>query len=253
MSHQLAARMRWRVTAELGAALFTVILVAGLLGHALSLPSLYLASAFLTGLVLVTTVGICWSRTPSGQRPPDDSTLGPANWVTLSRGTLVCIAAAFIPFSHYAAQHAWIIAWISLIALIMDGVDGATARRTQSASAFGARFDTELDAALMLVLCALLITQGKVGPWVLTIGLMRYLFVLAGGLSPGLRAPLPESRLRKTVCVWQLVTLMVCLLPWVSQGWAAGLLTIALTLLAYSFGRDSIWLLAHRDAKETSR
>ncbi|TBW51548.1 CDP-alcohol phosphatidyltransferase family protein [Marinobacter halodurans] len=253
MSHQLAARFRWRVTTELVVALFIVILVAGLLTGTLGLPVAYLPTASLTGTAFVLIVGICWFRAPDAQRPPDHHTLGAANRVTLIRGTLVCIAAAFVPFSHYAAQHAWVIAWISLIALIMDGIDGATARRTQSSSAFGARFDMELDAALMLVLCALLVTQGKVGAWALAIGLMRYLFVVAGWLLPRLKAPLPASRLRKTVCVWQLVTLMVCLLPWISGALASAFLGIALALLVYSFGRDSLWLLTRRHSKEIAQ
>ena len=38
-------------------------------------------------------------------------------------------------------------------ALALDGVDGHLARRFDQVSDFGARFDMEVDAALILVLC----------------------------------------------------------------------------------------------------
>ena len=40
---------------------------------------------------------------------------------------------------------------LASVALILDGVDGKVARRTRNASAFGARFDMEVDAFLILV------------------------------------------------------------------------------------------------------
>ena len=49
--------------------------------------------------------------------------------------------------------------------------------------------------------------------WVFAIGGMRYAFVVAPVVWPGLAAPLPPSERRKTVCVWQVGSLLVCLLP----------------------------------------
>ena len=62
---------------------------------------------------------------------------------------------------------------------------------------FGARFDLEIDAWLILVLALLVWQSGRVGPWVLAIGLMRYVFVLASWYLPALRGPLPPSRRRQ--------------------------------------------------------
>src|SRR5439155_607224 len=72
----------------------------------------------------------------------------------------------------------------STIATVLDGADGWLARRTRMESAFGARFDTEVDALLIQVLAVLAWRWGKAGPWVLVSGLLRYLFLLSGWLWP---------------------------------------------------------------------
>jgi phosphatidylglycerophosphate synthase len=94
---------------------------------------------------------------------------------------------------------AWSIVVLALIALVLDGVDGRVARRRGEASAFGARFDMETDALLILVLAALAWSLGKAGAWILLAGALRYLFVAAGFVLPWLRAELPPSRRRQTV------------------------------------------------------
>ena len=70
--------------------------------------------------------------------------------------------------------------------LALDGLDGWAARGARaSPRRFGARFDMEVDALLILALAALAAGLGKAGPWVLGLGLMRYGFVLAGWLAAG--------------------------------------------------------------------
>ena len=54
--------------------------------------------------------------------------------------------------------------------------------------------------------------SGRVGAWILAIGLARYAFVLAGWLLPFLRAPLRRAAGARR-CVQQGVTLLLCLLP----------------------------------------
>lgn len=126
----------------------------------------------------------------------------------------ICVAVApLVPAYPSPADTLWIFAICALVALILDGVDGKLARITNSASAFGARFDMEMDALLILGLCVAVIVSGKAGTWVLALGLMRYLFVVAASVLDWLNRPLPDSFRRKTVCVWQIVTLMVAILP----------------------------------------
>ncbi len=95
---------------------------------------------------------------------------------------------------------------IASVALSLDLVDGWVARRTDTVSELGARLDMELDALLILVLSVLVAVS--LGPWVLLIGLMRYLFVLAGSRYPWLVGPLPPSRARKVVAAVQGVVLV---------------------------------------------
>lgn len=221
-----------------GGLLLLALLVEGLLlwlaapqGLRLSAGAVYLAMAAL----------VLWAW------PPARRWLGWANRITLLRGMLIAIIAGAVIFPDFMARHASGMALLAMLALGLDGLDGWVARLTRSASAFGARFDMELDAFFILVLCAALVAVDKTGVWVLAIGSMRYAFVLAGYVWPWLARPLPESRRRKVICVWQVVSLLLGLLPIVSAGLASLLVILALGLLLLSFGLDVRWL-ARRDS-----
>ncbi|MEX2528091.1 MAG: CDP-alcohol phosphatidyltransferase family protein [Gemmatimonadota bacterium] len=173
--------------------------------------------------------------------------MGPANRITLLRATMVVPLAALLPmWRELESGGLWWVIGISTLVLLLDGVDGWVARKTHSATAFGARFDMELDAFLLLVLSLGVWLSGKVGAWVILIGALRYLFVVAGWMWPALQEPLPESFRRKAACVVQGIALLVCLGPiipvWLA--WAAA--AFSLTLLVYSFGADILWLLRKR-------
>lgn len=110
---------------------------------------------------------------------------GPANVVTLLRGAgtsaLLGLAAAE---GAVAAQGSWVAALAAAVLLALDGIDGRIARHTRLASAFGARFDMEVDALLMLTLCLLAVTSGLAGGWLILVGLLRYGFVAMGRIAP---------------------------------------------------------------------
>ena len=182
------------------------------------------------------------------RRDPCDG-LGPANRVTLARAALVAVLAGALAAPEWVDAHPVALAIVAAIALLLDGVDGWVARRWHCESGFGARFDMELDAFLILVLCVHLLAMGKAGPWVLAIGAMRYAFVAAMRPCPWLERPLPESRRRKWVCVWQVASLLLCLLPAVGGAPATALLALALALLTWSFAVDVRWL--HRTRPRT--
>ncbi|MDP3165050.1 CDP-alcohol phosphatidyltransferase family protein [Hydrogenophaga sp.] len=169
---------------------------------------------------------------------------GPANRVTLARLGAVALMAALVgealprpPLDSMPAAAWWLVVAATFTALL-DAVDGWLARRSGLASAFGARFDMETDAAFTLVLCALVIQSGQAGPWILASGLMRYAFVAAALVWPWLSRPLPPSKRRQTVCVVQITTLIACLGPVVSPLLATGLAAISLALLTLSFAID---------------
>ena len=80
---------------------------------------------------------------------------------------------------------------------MLDAVDGWVARRTGTVTAFGGRFDGEVDAFLILVLS--LYVAPAVGWWVLAAGLARYAFAVAGWVLPWMRGRLEYRYWRKVV------------------------------------------------------
>jgi len=170
--------------------------------------------------------------------------LGPADRVTLARTVLVGGVTALAVESLGRAVPAALVVGLTAAALLLDGVDGQVARRTGTASGFGARFDMEVDAFLILVLAVLLVRP--LGAWVLAIGGMRYAFVVAGWWQPWLTAALPPRFSRKVVAAVQGVVLVVAVagvLPWLPVRLAV---MAALGSLCWSFGRDVLWLARHR-------
>jgi phosphatidylglycerophosphate synthase len=159
---------------------------------------------------------------------------GAANAVTLTRGALALLLLAMID----AAAAGWWLVAVAVAAVALDGVDGAIARSRGDSSAFGARFDMETDALLILVLAALVWQQDKAGAWVLLAGLLRYAFVAAGYVWRRLAAPLPPSRRRQTVCVLQIVSLIGALAPPVTPPLSGVLALAGVVLLAWSFAVD---------------
>ena len=166
---------------------------------------------------------------------------GAANAVTLARGVLALDLLALLG-SPPSAVLAWSIVAVALVALVLDGVDGRVARRRGETSAFGARFDMETDALLILVLAALTWSHGKAGPWILLAGALRYVFVAASLVLPWLAAPLPPSRRRQTVCVVQIASLILSLAPFVAPPMSAAIAFAGLVALLGSFAADVAWL-----------
>ena len=173
-------------------------------------------------------------------------TLGWASRVTQARLALVAVLVAALLEPAVYRDAGWMVAGVALLALSLDGVDGFLARRLEECSNFGARFDMEVDAALILVLCLGAAVTGLAGAWVLLLGLMRYLFLLAGQTLTWLRFPLPPSFRRKLVCVWQVGALVVAISPLATGLGAELILLSALAGLVYSFAVDVLWLYNNR-------
>jgi phosphatidylglycerophosphate synthase len=157
--------------------------------------------------------------------------LTPANGVTALRALLVAAVAMLIsrPPTRQVAAAALALA---VVAAVLDGVDGWLARRTGTATAFGARFDMETDALMILVLSILVWRHGKAGVWVLAGGLMRYAFGAAAWMLPWMNRPLTPTRRAKTVKVAHDVGLCAAIapiVPWPLSALAVGATTIALT------------------------
>jgi phosphatidylglycerophosphate synthase len=172
-------------------------------------------------------------------------TLGPANYVTAFRTVLVALVAGAIgePNDSTIATGVTVAA---IAATLLDGLDGWLARRSGMTSAFGARFDMEVDALLIMALSVLAWTWDKAGAWVLASGLLRYVFVVAGWIWPWMERPLEASRRRQTVCVIQIVALILVVSPVTVRPASALVAAAALAVLAGSFFVDTSWLVLHR-------
>lgn len=167
--------------------------------------------------------------------------MGPANLTTAARGVLVALLVALIgermtgPVQYLALS-------LASTATALDGLDGWLARRSNTSSRFGARFDMETDALLILTLATLTWQLGKAGVWVLLSGALRYLFVLAGLAWPWMRQPLFASFRRKAVAAIQTVALLLAIAPFVPPAASAAIAGVALLALALSFLIDVMWL-----------
>ncbi|MFJ2111573.1 MULTISPECIES: CDP-alcohol phosphatidyltransferase family protein [unclassified Streptomyces] len=210
------------------------LLLLGLLGVATGLgPMGWLAGlvfAVATWAILTRALSRSWPRQP----------FGPANGVTLARATLVGGVTALVAEALTARPPVALLVALTAVALVLDAVDGKVARRTGTSSALGARFDMEVDAFLILVLSGYVALS--LGPWVLLIGAMRYVFVAAARALPWLNNPLPPSFARKTVAALQGILLLLAasaLLPHLAT---LAVTVLALALLTWSFGRDVAWL-----------
>jgi phosphatidylglycerophosphate synthase len=166
--------------------------------------------------------------------------LGPADRVTAVRLVLTAAVLAIVVRSWSAPPAVATLVTLATAALLLDAVDGWVARRTGTASAAGARFDMEVDAALLLVLSAYV--APRAGWWVLLIGLARYLLGLARRALPRLRGEVPARRWRKAVAATQGVVLVVGAAGVVPRAVVTGLLVGALVLLAGSFGTEAVTL-----------
>lgn len=185
-------------------------------------------------LVLVFLLGLL-------QRHYGRRRFGAANRVTLARTAMAALLLGFVG-AGTQPMLAWGVVAIATLAAGLDALDGPLARRYGTASAFGARFDMEVDAGFIMVLSLLAWQFAKAGPWVLAVGLLRYAFLLAGLLLPWLRAALPRSVRRQSVCAVQMAVLIVCLAPVVSRPWSAALAALGLAALSASFLIDIAWL-----------
>lgn len=176
---------------------------------------------------------------------------GAANAVTVARAAIVALLlgvwgeTALLGMTLGSSMR-WTLAALAATAMISDGLDGWLARRTRLASKFGARFDMETDALLVLALALLALAAGQAGAFVLLSGALRYGFVAAGRVVPALAAPLPPSQRRKTICVVQTACLTVALVPIVPQAAGEAVCAAGLALLFYSFAVDCAGALSSR-------
>src|SRR6266540_3639333 len=182
-----------------------VVLLAGLAGTVGLGRAAWLAG---TAYGVVTCAALT-----RGMRRSGVAELGPADWVTLTRSTLVGGVAALTVGSFDRTAPAAVLATLAVMALVLDGVDGQVARRTGTVTAIGA---------------------------------MRYAFVMATWVLPWMRGSLLPRYWRKVVASTQGVVLVFAVADVLPRPLAAAALAASLALLIESFGRDVGWLWQHR-------
>jgi phosphatidylglycerophosphate synthase len=166
--------------------------------------------------------------------------VGPAFWITLARAALALAVAALAAESLVHSVPVALIVTLAATALALDLVDGWVARRTDTETELGARFDGEVDAFLILALSVY--AAPIYGAWVLAIGLARYVFLAGELLLPWMREPLPPRRWRKVVAATQGVLLTIAAAEVLPRAPMQALLAVALALLTASMV-ECVWLL----------
>ena len=175
--------------------------------------------------------------------------LGTANAVTLVRAALLLPLVALVVAAPVTGR--WAIAAVATVGLLLDGVDGWVARRTATATPAGARFDMEVDAALVLVLSVHVAGRLDAG-WVLLIGLARYLLAAAAWVAPWMGSPVPQRYWRKVVAVAQVVALVVAGTGMLPGRADRAVLAVAGAALLVSF-LTQVWEVRHERPEPSPR
>jgi phosphatidylglycerophosphate synthase len=183
---------------------------------------------------VVTTTGIARGLARYGHA------FGPADLVTLTRVTFACGVAALVATAFRQEAAVTVLLALTVAALALDAVDGLVARQTRTASGFGAWFDGEADAFLILVLSVYV--ARTVGGWVLLIGAARYALAAAGWALPWLRRRPPPRHWCKVVAAIQGIVLTLAAADILPLALMQAALGAALALLGESFGREVLWL-----------
>lgn len=148
-------------------------------------------------------------------------------------------------------QTALTVVALVLIVFTLDWVDGQLARRLNAQSTLGGHLDCETDALLTMIICLLLYLRGPHGPWVLTAGFLRYVYVLAVQVVPS-RGLVPRSILAARAFGFALVGLLLGFLEVPVLSWLGP--AVATALLCFSFGHSFYWSFRNdpRNARRAS-
>lgn len=236
---QWRPRGRPRAPGPLGSVLLVALVLAGL--AIVTQQLLELGSSFPWRALAAFGLGSAVLLALARRHLPAES-FGSANRVTLMRGALLALLFGLLGEQTPGAAAAQFAASVGLVVLALDGLDGQLARRQGNATSFGARFDMETDALMILVLAALVWQFDKAGLWIMLAGLMRYGFVAAATVLPWMRRPLRESRRRQAAFVLLALVLIACLLPALVPPWSSLLALSGLALIGGSFAVDVAWL-----------
>ena len=199
-------------------------------------------------LVLVIVHGLLWRNLPANRRagyPGVVPELGTANRITLFRGLLISLTAGGLFFTPDDDPTSTVLAWLPgglyLTAAVLDGLDGAWARRTRTQSPLGKTLDTRYDALGVLVASGVAVGTHRLPIYYVGAGAIYYLFHLGLWLRRRHGKPTLRSGSRifaRLVAGFQMGFLGVALLPVFSDRVLAIAAPVFLTPLLAGFAWD---------------
>jgi phosphatidylglycerophosphate synthase len=147
-----------------------------------------------------------------------------------------------IPLSAYRLPFTLML----LAAAVSDFFDGRIARKVEP-TPFGADWDMQNDAAFAMLLSVVAVAFVGVQPWVILIGLARYLFVLlVPGAHENVETPRSYERFGKVVCAVVVLTLVAVVANGDGGIGASVALALSLGALVSSFGWFTLLLRRER-------
>ncbi len=123
---------------------------------------------------------------------------------------------------------------LASISVSFDGVDGYLSRKFNQASYFGSYFDRETDAFFVLAMTCLIFHHQLAGYWVLTAGLLRYIYVVSLFFFKPAGKKESKSNRGKIIAVILMISLIACFL--VNEKIFLPALILSTILVLYSFG-----------------
>ncbi|MEX2442724.1 MAG: CDP-alcohol phosphatidyltransferase family protein [Alkalispirochaeta sp.] len=161
--------------------------------------------------------------------------------LTSVRGVAAVVLFWVLPGAErWPAMTIWIVGAVLALVEVTDFFDGRLARRF-GASSFGAVWDMENDALFTLSLSLLVYLRYGVAPFLILLGLMRYLYVLVWRFD---RDPVTVSpaykRFAKIAAAAIVATLIAAVAPIVPPAVRSTALMLVLGMQLVSFGWDLV-------------
>ena len=135
----------------------------------------------------------------------------PPNWITLIRVIATLTIGVIFPYLS-----PFIVGLIGLIILVSDKLDGYLAEKLKLKSYFGAQFDQETDAFFITIYAFILYLGGFMGIWILALGLLRYLNIIALVVFKQQHKPEPRFLGARLVATMVMIALLI---PFVTPIW----------------------------------
>ena len=176
-----------------------------------------------------------------------------ADKITASRFVLLLLLSGWSEFAGTLD----LTRWCCLVLLVCaDLLDGFVARRYGESEA-GAVLDMETDQWVTLGLSVLALRHSGIGPWILILPALRYIYVLyLAVLRLPAHDPKPrggDNRRARLVCALMLSAQLITLQPALPQSVRTASGILAILLLVYSFGADMLYFARARGHSPTGQ